>query len=196
MTFQEFIAAFDKEGSIVLLEGKRAVLSADAPLLTALGKQLAESTQWMRFRSGNAPGADALFTAGVAAIAPERIELILPYAKHRQEYAQNLKQVSMDDISLLEEPGLIYETKKNKKMAGLVDRYTQGNRDPYALKAAYILRDTLKVLGSKTLQKIHAGIFYDDLTNPNQGGTGHTMNVCKNHQVPCLTQEIWRDWVQ
>jgi len=196
MTFQEFIAAFDKEGSIVLLEGKRAVLSADAPLLTALGKRLAESTQWMHFRSGNAPGADALFTAGVAAIAPERIELILPYAKHRQEHAQNLKQVSMDDISLLKEPGLIYETKKNKKMAGLVDRYAQGIRDPYALKAAYILRDTLKVLGSKTLQKIHAGIFYDDLTNPNQGGTGHTMNVCKNHQVPCLTQEIWRDWVQ
>ena len=168
MTFQEFIDAYDQEGSVVLLEGKRTVLTADAPILTALGKQLAESTRWMRFRSGNAPGADALFTAGVAAIAPDRMELILPYAKHRRAHAQNVKQVSMDEISLLEEPRLIYETKKNKKMAGLVDRYAQGNRDAYAMKAAYILRDTVKVLGIKDLSPIRAGVFYDDLNHPNQ----------------------------
>jgi hypothetical protein len=195
MTFQEFIDAYDQEGSVVLLEGKRTVLTADAPILTALGKQLAESTRWMRFRSGNAPGADALFTAGVAAIAPDRMELILPYAKHRRAHAQNVKQVSMDEISLLEEPRLIYETKKNKKMAGLVDRYAQGNRDAYAMKAAYILRDTVKVLGIKDLSPIRAGVFYDDLNHPNQGGTGHTMNVCRNHEIPIFTQQIWRNWL-
>jgi hypothetical protein len=195
MTFQEFIDAYDQEGSVVLLEGKRTVLTADAPILTALGKQLAESTRWMRFRSGNAPGADALFTAGVATIAPDRMELILPYAKHRRAHAQNVKQVSMDEISLLEEPRLIYETKKNKKMAGLVDRYAQGNRDAYAMKAAYILRDTVKVLGIKDLSPIRAGVFYDDLNHPNQGGTGHTMNVCRNHEIPIFTQQIWRNWL-
>jgi len=195
MTFQEFITAFDIAGSVVLLEGKRSVLNADAPKLTALGNLLANSTQHMRFRSGNAPGADALFTEGVAAVAPERIELILPYTKHRQAQAQNLKQVSMDDISLMEEPGLIYETKKNKKMAGLVDRYAQGNRDQYAMKAAYILRDTVKVMGSKDLSPIRAGVFYDDLNHPNQGGTGHTMNVCRNHEIPIFTQQIWENWL-
>ncbi|MFM7388508.1 MAG: hypothetical protein ACKO5L_10155 [Bacteroidota bacterium] len=195
MTFQEFITAFDVAGSVVLLEGKRNVLTADAPKLTALGNLLAKSTQHMRFRSGNAPGADALFTEGVAAVASERIELILPYSKHRQAQAQNLKQVSMDDISLLEEPGLIYETKKNKKMAGLVDRYAQGNRDPYAMKAAYILRDTVKVMGSKDLSPIRAGVFYDDLNHPNQGGTGHTMDVCRNHEIPIFTQQIWENWL-
>lgn len=76
MTFQEFIDAYDQEGSVVLLEGKRTVLTTDAPILTALGKQLAESTRWMRFRSGNAPGADALGSPIVV-----RAELPLPNHK-------------------------------------------------------------------------------------------------------------------
>ncbi|MBM3165263.1 MAG: hypothetical protein FJZ80_07370 [Bacteroidetes bacterium] len=196
MTFQEFITAFDVEGSVVLLEGKRNVLTMDAPYLTALGSLLAKSTHLMHFRSGNAPGADAFFTAGVASISPERIQLILPYSKHRQEQAQNFQRYSLEDIPLLEEPALIYETKKNKKMANLVDRYAQGNRDPYAMKAAYILRDTVKVMGSKNLRPIRAGIFYDDLNHPNQGGTGHTMNVCKNQKIPIFTQEIWGNWLK
>lgn len=51
----------------------------------------------------------------MASILPERIELILPYSKHRQEQAENFQQYSLEDNPLLEEPALIYESKKTKK---------------------------------------------------------------------------------
>ena len=60
MTLSEFISRFDYANSVVLLEGKRNVLPADAEKLTALGRLLATNTRLMTFRSGNAAGADQL----------------------------------------------------------------------------------------------------------------------------------------
>ena len=39
----------------------------------------------LSFRSGNASGADEAFTAGVIKVAPERIQIIAPYAGHRKK---------------------------------------------------------------------------------------------------------------
>ena len=58
MTLKEFIKHFDKEDSIVLLEGKRIVLENDADLLIQLGKTLASKTEHITFRSGNADSSD------------------------------------------------------------------------------------------------------------------------------------------
>ena len=72
MTLKEFIERFDIDNSIVLLEGKRNVLEADKEKLTALGKLLAAKTEKMMFRSGNADGADQLFSDGVTAVNPKK----------------------------------------------------------------------------------------------------------------------------
>ena len=196
MTLLEFISAFDAEGSIVLLEGKRKVSPVDEANLTALGKLLAQKTKYIQFRSGNAPGADALFTAGVAAIDANRIELILPYNEHRKKEAKSYKSHSLENMPLVNEQALIYETKKNKKMARLVDKYVQGDRDQYAMKAAYILRDTVKVIGTTEIPGIRVGIFYEDLENPGQGGTGHTINVCQSNGIPVIDQGTWKQWLE
>jgi len=196
MTLLEFISAFDAEGSIVLLEGKRKVSPVDEANLTALGKLLAQKTKYIQFRSGNAPGADALFTAGVAAIDANRIELILPYNEHRKKEAKSYKSHSLENMPLVNEQALIYETKKNKKMARLVDKYVQGDRDQYAMKAAYILRDTVKVIGTTEIPGIRVGIFYEDLENPGQGGTGHTINVYQSNGIPVIDQGTWKHWLE
>lgn len=196
MTLLEFISAFDTEGSIVLLEGKRNVSPSDEADLTALGTLLAKNTKYIQFRSGNAPGADALFTAGVAAIDPNRIELILPYNTHRKKEAKSYRRHSLENIPLVNEEALIYETKKNKKMARLVDKYLQGDRDQYAMKAAYILRDTIKVIGTTDIPRIRIGIFYEDLENLGQGGTGHTINVCHSNGIPAIDQRTWKYWLE
>ena len=196
MTLLEFISTFDTEGSIVLLEGKRKVSPVDEANLTALGKLLAQKTKYIQFRSGNAPGADALFTSGVASIDANRIELILPYNAHRKKEAKSYKRHSLENIPLVNEQALIYETKKNKKMARLVDKYLQGDRDQYAMKAAYILRDTVKVIGTTEIPGIRIGIFYEDLENPGQGGTGHTINVCQSNGIPVIDQGTWKHWLE
>lgn len=42
MTFSDFISQFDRENSIVLLEGKRNVLPADTEKLIAIGRMLGQ----------------------------------------------------------------------------------------------------------------------------------------------------------
>jgi hypothetical protein len=73
MRIAEFITRFDNEHSFVLLEGKRTVLDADKAMLTTLGTLLASKTERMTFRSGNADGADQLFSDGVISVNPKRL---------------------------------------------------------------------------------------------------------------------------
>jgi hypothetical protein len=68
---------------VILLEGTRALPEAEAGRLAALAAWLAAGFPHLRFRTGNAPGSDAAFAAGVAAIDPARLEFVLPYAGHR-----------------------------------------------------------------------------------------------------------------
>jgi hypothetical protein len=85
-SFAEWKAKYDVAGSIVLLEGKREVLPEDEQKLVELGRMLAKNTELMRFRSGNAPGSDELFSRGVAEIDTSRLEVITPYSGHRAKY--------------------------------------------------------------------------------------------------------------
>lgn len=195
MTFSDFISQFDRESSIVLLEGKRNVLPADTEKLIAIGRMLAANTRLMTFRSGNASGADQLFSEGVASVNPERLQVVTPYSGHRKKTNLAFQTYSLEDMNLAEEPEVVYYSRGNKKMEKLIDQYIAGDRNPYAMKAAYILRDTVKVVGANGISPASIGIFYDDLSDPMSGGTGHTMQVCLNNGIPLLDQRTWLEWL-
>jgi len=196
MTLQNFLSQFDQPNAIVLLEGKRTVLPEDQEKLTALGALLASKTKNMIFRSGNAEGADQFFSVGVSAVDPKRLQVITPYSGHRQKTNLAYQTVSLDDISLSEEPELVYQSKQNKKTEKLVDQYVAGDKNRYSIKAAYILRDTAKVIGTGEIKPASFGVFYDDLLDPMSGGTGHTMKVCVQNGVPLADQKVWFGWLQ
>lgn len=195
MTLEEFIKEFDTANSIVLLEGKRDVLEQDKEKLIALGKLLASKTKYMIFRSGNAEGSDQLFSEGVAQVDYTRLQVITPYSGHRKKTNQAYKTISLDDINIAAEPEVVYQSKSNKKTEKLIDKFVSGNKDRYTIKAAYIIRDTIKAIGTKEIKSATFGIFYDDLDNPMSGGTGHTMNVCNQHKIPIVNQKIWFNWL-
>lgn len=195
MTLKEFIKQFDRPNSIVLLEGKRNVIDADKPKLIALGSLLASKTKRMIFRSGNAEGSDQLFSDGVTAVDHKRLQVITPYSGHRQKNNQAYETISLDNINIAAEPEVVYQSKGNKKMEKLIDQFVSGNKNRYSIKAAYIIRDTIKAIGTDEIKPATFGIFYDDLDNPMSGGTGHTMNVCEQNKIPLIDQKIWFKWL-
>lgn len=195
MTIDDFISKYDNENSIVLLEGKRNVLDADKEKLFALGKLLASKSSKMTFRSGNAEGADQYFSEGVASIDFKRLQVITPYTGHRQKTNKSYDTIALDQVDLLSNPQVIYHSKSNKKTENLIDRFVLGENNRYTIKAAYIIRDTIKVLGADNIKPATFAIFYDDLNNPGKGGTGHTMNVCAINEVPFCDQRDWFKWV-
>ncbi len=196
MTLNEFIEQYDIPGCVVLLEGKRAVREGDADKLVKLGTLLAQRTRFIQFRSGNATGADFFFSSGVTAIDESRLQLIVPYAGHRKKKGGSYNTISLDEILLASEPEVVYQSKDNKKTEKLIDQYVGGSRDRFAIKAAYILRDTVKAIGTRNIAPASFGIFYDDLSNPKQGGTGHTMKTCQKNRIPVIDQRTWFGWLE
>jgi hypothetical protein len=195
MTLDDFIKQYDQEDAVVLLEGKREVAPEDAALLTELGQTLASRTRHIIFRSGNAPGSDELFSNGVTRIDPGRLQVVTPYGGHRSKANQAHKTYSLDEIDLADEPEIVYQSKTGGRNDKLIDRFACGNRDRASIKAAYLVRDTLKVIGFRTISPASFGIFYDNLKEPRSGGTGHTMNVCANNQVSFIDQTVWMRWL-
>ena len=195
MTLKHFIKKFDTKNSIVLLEGKRDVAEVDKEKLTALGRLLATKTNHILFRSGNADGADQYFSEGVSSVEKERLQVITPYHNHRQKTNYASETISVDRINLVAEPEVVYQSKQNKKTESLIDKYVSGNIDRYSIKAAYIIRDTIKVIGTEAIMPASFAIFYDDLSNPRSGGTGHTMNICEKNEVPFIDQSVWMKWL-
>lgn len=195
MKLEEFIKKYDKKNNIILIEGKRNVKEEDKEKLVQLGKNLTKESQYMKFRSGNASGSDELFSRGVAMVDHSRLQVLTPYAKHRQKKNIAYETISMDEINITEEDAVIYNAKKNKKTKHLIDKYIDGDRGRFAIKAAYIFRDTIKVLGTSDIPPIVFGLFYDDLLDPMNGGTGHTMKVCIDNNTPILNQNGWFDWL-
>lgn len=194
ISLSEFIEKYDKEGSIVLLEGKRNVLESDQALLVKLGKVLSEKTSHLKFRSGNADGSDLFFSQGVASVDNSRLQVITPYSGHRQKYNQAYETIALDELQLAAEDKVIYQT-KTTKTGKLIDSYVNGNRDRFSIKAAYLIRDTVKAIGTKDIPTATFGIFYDDLENPLSGGTGHTMKVCQQNDIPIIDQQTWMNWL-
>ena len=195
MTFEEFLSKYDHPGSVILLEGKREVKETDKQKLVGLGRLLAEKSTKMIFRSGNASGADEYFSEGVASVDKRRLQVITPYTGHRSKSNISGETVSLDDIDLVEEPDVVALSLRNKKTEKLVKKYVSGTKNRLTQKAAYILRDTVKVTGVKNITAASAGVFYDDLANPSSGGTGHTMDVCRHNNIPVLDQTIWFKWL-
>ncbi|MDO9629005.1 MAG: hypothetical protein Q7I99_03805 [Acholeplasmataceae bacterium] len=195
MTLEDFISKYDNEISIILLEGKRNVLESDKGKLFELGKLLTSKSANMLFRSGNAEGADQYFSDGVASVDYTRLQVITPYSGHRKEANKSYSTFSLGDVDLLNSPNVIYQSKANKKTENLIDRFVSGEKNRYTIKAAYIIRDTVKVLGTNKIKPATFGIFYDDILNPQSGGTGHTMNVCSNNNVPYCDQQVWFGWL-
>lgn len=196
MLLSEFTKLYRSKNYIILLEGKRNVLENDKEKLIQLGKILALQFPNANFRSGNANGADYYFSKGVSQIAPERLEVITPYENHRQKSNVAYNTISLDQIDLVNEEKIIYQSKSNKKTKSLIDKYVGGSKDRFSIKAAYIIRDTVKVIGTNSgIPPIHFAFFYDDFDNPKTGGTGHTMTVCEMNNIPYLTQEIWGKWI-
>ena len=195
MTFDEFIKQYDFENSIVLLEGKRNVPDEDKGKLIELANLLVAKTSKMIFRSGNAEGSDQLFSDPISLVDNKRLQVITPYSGHRQKSNQAYKTYSLDNINLAAEPEVIYHSKSNKKTEKLIDQYVSGNNNRYTVKAAYIIRDTIKAIGTDEIKPATFGIFYDDLTNPKTGGTGHTMNVCLENNIPIVDQTTWFNWL-
>lgn len=195
MTLQEFINQYDTPNSIVLLEGKRNILEADKEKLTTLGRLLATKTKNMIFRSGNAEGADQLFSDGVTEVDTKRLQVITPYTGHRVKTNKAYETISLDEINIAAEPDVVYQSKSNKKTEKLIDQFVSGDKNRNTIKAAYIIRDTIKAIGTEDIKPATFGIFYDDLENPKSGGTGHTMMVCEQNNIPIIDQSIWFKWL-
>lgn len=129
MTLNEFIEKYDREGSLILLEGKRKVLDADREKLIKLGEVLASKSMKMIFRSGNADGSDLFFSQGVAAVDRNRLQVITPYDRHRNNANLASETYSLYEIDLASEPDIVYASKGNKKTENQVNRYVAGARD-------------------------------------------------------------------
>lgn len=195
MTFKQFIENFDYPGSIILFGGKRAVRDNDYALITSLGRLLGSTAKHIQFRSGNALGADELFSKGLIEQAPTRLQVIVPFSGHRAAKNLAYDTISLDQINLASEPEVAYHSLKNQKTTSLVNEYLVGKRNNLAMKGSYIIRDTVMVIGAQGVARVHCALFYDDLQNPKTGGTGHTMNVCKNNDIPVFDQCTWLNWL-
>jgi hypothetical protein len=197
MTLDQFCTEFENKNAIILLEGKRNVLENDTEKLIQLGRILAQNLPLATFRSGNADGADFYFSQGVLEVAPKRLQVITPYNNHRQKQNNAYETISLDEINLVNEEAVVYQSKNNKKTKSLIDKYVGGAKDRFSIKAAYIIRDTVKVTGTQSgVAPTTFAFFYDDEQNPKTGGTGHTMNICEHNNVPYLTQKVWMEWLK
>ena len=76
-----------------------------------------------------------------------------------------------------------------------VERYANGVRDKSSMMAAYIIRDTAKIIGTSEIGKATVALFYEDLGNPLKGGTGHTIKTCVENNVPFFDQTTWMKWL-
>lgn len=114
MTLPTFIATYDQPAAVVLLQGNRDVCPGDGPTMQAAATLLARSTQHMRFRSGNAGGADAFFAAGVVAVDPARLEVVTSYSGHHRAYNRCMEGAR--DRNALKAPYVLRDTNYPRDM--------------------------------------------------------------------------------
>lgn len=77
---------------------------------------------------------------------------------------------------------------------GLIAKRHQNRQ--LAVKADYLIRDTLKVIGNGAdLPKPICALFYVNPADPMEGGTGHTLRVCSMKSVPVVLQNDWQTWI-
>jgi hypothetical protein len=183
---------------IILIEGTRRLRESDRALLVRIGRFLAARWQNAIFRTGNAEGADSAFAEGVRSVANDRLQYVLPGPRMgRNRLAQDAWVRHIEELSEDGRAPIIEATKRaTPDSRRPVDAFCGllANRRLAAI-GSYLLRDTLKVLGSAELGLAPAtlGIFYSD--DPDKGGTGHTIRVCHEHGVPVVLQNWWQHWL-
>jgi hypothetical protein len=164
-------------------------------LVRGFANRLAREFVCLRFRSGNAEGSDEAFSAGVAEIDSSRLQVIAPYASHRVKvrYADALYS-SPEALTKVQEAAITEATVAATPRNANVD-YKRTGSPKLAAKAAYLIRDTMKVVGySEEFGAPVCGLFYVDLSDPEAGGTGHTIRVCRQHGIPVAFQDSWMHW--
>ena len=201
MNLDEFAESQRKvPNPVILLEGTRELSEADRSMLVRLAEKLASILPRVVFRSGNAQGADEAFSEGVHRVSGSRLECLLPYTGHRKsKRIQSAKTVAFDEVPEAEKQVILESTDQaSPDCRGLANLYRKNRtRSRHTAKLLYLLRDTLKVTGSKSLKLSPAacGIFYVNEWKPFSGGTGHTIRVCEQNRLPVLNQTVWREWV-
>jgi len=195
MTLTEFRNLAVGDAPVVLVEGRRAIPEHDATKARAFASRLAREFVCLRFRSGNAEGSDEAFSAGVAEVDASRLQVIAPYASHRKKvrYADALYS-SPESLSTVQEAAITEATvTATPRNANVV--YKRTGSPKLAAKAAYLIRDTMKVVGySEEFGPPVCGLFYVDLSASEAGGTGHTIRVCRQQGIPVAFQDSWMHW--
>ena len=153
------------------------------------------------FRSGNAEGTDAVFAEAVAACDPARLELVLPHAgMGRKRRPTGARSVALEELPDADTERVVAVTRQAGRDAGRLGEYYLAHRggpcSAATSKATYLLRDTLKVVGSDALDLTPAalGVFFVNESDPTRGGTGHTIRVCAVQGVPVAEQSEWKNW--
>lgn len=177
------------------MEGRRAIPEREAAEARGLAARLAREFVCLRFCSGNAEGSDEAFSAGVAEVDVSRLQVIAPYRSHRKRvrYTGALYS-SPESLSTLQEAEITAATvAATPRNANVV--YKRTGSPKLAAKADDLIRDTMKVLGhAKEFVPPVCGLCYVDLSDPEAGGTSHTIRVCRQHGIPVAFQVSWRHW--
>ncbi len=203
MNLQEFTDLISAASDpVILIEGRRNIAPDLAESARGLATFLAKRFPRLKFRSGNASGSDEAFAAGVLEVSPERLQIITPYASHRKKQRhplalydspESLSAEALEEIKAM----TIAATPANK---GLMKCFGRGGRT--GAQAACLIRDTMKVAGMvesarrgrHSLLPPTAALFCIDPADPEAGGTGHTIRVCRNTDVPVVFQGQWATW--
>jgi len=131
----------------------------------------------------------------LAAENPERLEYILPYSGSGKKRITPQAQVfSLEDLSQEETEAVVESSlAASPDLEGLIRLYLDRGRNNVTVKAMYLLRDTLKVIGAPScnLPPADFGFFFVNPEKPLSGGTGHTIRVCQKMNVPVFTQNDW-----
>ncbi|MBW2349468.1 MAG: hypothetical protein JRF59_16825 [Deltaproteobacteria bacterium] len=176
---------------VILLEGTRNLSNEDRLEVVWFTERLARMLPRAKFRTGNATGTVEAFAQGVKNVDPWRLEFVVPCGTLRKSKVPPESAVfSLEDIYGNVRAEICRQTKEaSPRIAPPIDLFRKvGRKNRHTVKALYLLRDTLKVIGSKSqsLALATAGIFYVDMENPFTSGTGHTISLCSQNNVPVL----------
>lgn len=196
MTYEYFSQMIQQsEHPILLIEGKRIIPEEWYHKATALTARLAAQFPRLLFRSGNADGTDEAFSNGVKEVDPSRLQIVAPYRGHKQKKQyQSASYVYPDDMTPDWGQEILKQTlAATPGYAGLMaSRHANAKLEA---KARYIIRDTMKVAyRNGGFHAPTAALFYVNQEDPDSGGTGHTIRVCRNLGIPVLVQDDWGSW--
>ncbi|MBW1683141.1 MAG: hypothetical protein JRJ83_17300 [Deltaproteobacteria bacterium] len=139
---------------VILLEGTRNLSDEDRLEVVWFTERLARMLPRAKFRTGNAIGTDEAFAGGVKNVDPCRLEFVVPYGTLRKSKVPPESAVfSLQDICGNVWAEICRQTKEaSPRIAPPIDLFRKvGGKNRHTVKALYLLRDTLKVVGSKSL---------------------------------------------